>query len=92
LHAERVDPHTGAQRRHEAAFDELPEGTFVLEGGEPWLVFGDRILRWTAAGYAARRARPTGRAILLTPPTLVEVLRSGWEPLVPLLHPSRLHV
>jgi len=77
---------------HEAAFDELPDGTFVLEGGEPWLVLGDRLLHWTAAGYDARRVRPRGRAILLTPPTLVEILRSGWEPLVPLLHPSRLHV
>jgi hypothetical protein len=28
------------------------------------------------------------RACLITPPSLVEVLRRGWEPLVPLLHPS----
>jgi hypothetical protein len=92
LHAERVDSRTRAQRQHEATFEELPDGTFVLDGGEPWLMLGDRLLRWTAAGYSARRVRPTGRAILLTPPTLVDVLRSGWEPLVPLLHPSRLHV
>ena len=51
LHAERVDPRSRAQRHHAAAFDELPDGTFVLDGGEPWLVLGDEILRWTAAGY-----------------------------------------
>ena len=34
------------------------------------------------------RPRPAGRAALVTPPSLVAVLRSGWEPLVPLLHPS----
>jgi hypothetical protein len=25
---------------------------------------------------------------VITPPSLIEVLRSGWEPVVPLLHPS----
>jgi hypothetical protein len=25
---------------------------------------------------------------LITPPSLVEVLRAGWRPLVPLIHPS----
>jgi hypothetical protein len=25
---------------------------------------------------------------VITPPSLVAVLRSGWEPLVPLLHPT----
>ena len=92
LHAERVDPRNRAQRHHEAVLDELPDGAFVLEGGEPWLVLGDQLLRWTPAGYSARRVRPRGPAILLTPPTLVEVLRAGWEPAVPLLHPSRLYL
>jgi hypothetical protein len=26
--------------------------------------------------------------MLITPPSLVAVLAAGWEPLVPLLHPS----
>ena len=82
LHGER----TG--RRPAADLDDLPDGAFVLRGGEPWLVLGPRLLRWTAAGYAEREPRPGGRATLVTPPSLVEVLRSGWEPLVPLLHPS----
>jgi hypothetical protein len=35
----------------------------------------------------ARRARE--RTTLITPPSLVAVLRAGWEPAaVPLLHPS----
>jgi hypothetical protein len=91
LHSERVDPHTRGQLHHEAPFDDLPDGTFVLHEGEPWLVVGGDLLRWTAAGYSARTVRPRGRALMLTPPTLVEVLRSGWQPLVPFLHPSRLH-
>jgi hypothetical protein len=52
-------------------------------------VLGAELLHWTAAGYRARTRRPVGgQALVLTPPSLVAVLRAGWEPLVPLLHPS----
>jgi len=91
LHAERIVPGTLAQRHHGAAFAGLPRGTFVLRHGAPWVVDGDRLRRWTAAGYDAAIARPTGgSAIVLTPPSLVAVVRAGWEPVVPLLHPSAL--
>ena len=88
LHAERVDPETRGHRLYEAALDEVPDGAFVLEGGEPWLVLGAELLRWTPAGYVERRAQPSGRTTLITPPSLVAVLRTGWEGVVPLLHPS----
>ena len=89
LHAERVDPETRAQRHHEAAFDDLPDGAFVLRDAAPWLVLGDRVLRWTPAGYGERRPRPTrGRSALITPLSLVEILRADRDPLVPFLHPS----
>jgi hypothetical protein len=89
LHGERVDPETRAQTRHLAALDDLPDGTFVLRGNEPCLVHRDELLRWTAAGYEQRLERPAREeAIVLTPPSLVAVLRAGWRPLVPLLHPS----
>ena len=88
LHGERVADN-GAQRRHEALFDELPDGVFVLEDGAPFLVLGRELLLWTASGYEERRARPEGgHALVLTPPSLVEVLRTGWGGEVPLLHPS----
>ena len=62
---------------------------FVLVEGAPWLVLSSALLRWTAAGYADRAIRPTRRrAVVITPPSLVKVLRAGWRPLVPLLHPS----
>jgi hypothetical protein len=86
-----VDPETREQRHHEVSWDALPDGTFVLEDGRPWLVLGAELLEWTPAGYvAARRTRPsTGTALALTPPSLIEVLRSGWaSAAVPLLHPT----
>jgi hypothetical protein len=86
LEAERTDG--GAQRHHDAALEGLPDGAFVLVDGAPWLVRGDRLLRWTPAGYTTATPRGAGAATLITPPALVGVLRAGWEPLVPLLHPS----
>ena len=89
LHAERVEPESRAQLRHEAAFDDLPDGTFVARDRTSCLVLGDELLHWTPAGYAERTRRPAREgAIVLTPPSLVAVLRAGWQPLVPLLHPS----
>jgi hypothetical protein len=88
LHEERVDPATRGQRRHRARLDGLPDGAFVLQDGEPCLVLGNELLRWTPAGYAERLPRPSGAAELLTPPSLVEVLHAGWSPAVPFLHPS----
>ena len=91
LHGERWDGVARDQRHHDAAFDRLPDGAFVLVGAEPWLVRGAHLLRWTPAGYRERSARPRGRiAQVITPPSLVDVLRAGWEPVVPLLHPSAL--
>jgi len=89
LHAERVDPSSGQQRRHELAIDDLPDGVFVLQQGAPWLVSGNQLLRWTPAGYADRCPRPARQpATVVTPPSFAAVLNSGWTPLVPLLHPS----
>ncbi len=59
-------------------------------GGEPWLVLGDELLHWTPGGYDRRGPRPAATVALepITPPSLVELLRTGWRGAVPLLHPS----
>ena len=89
LHAERLAPGTPTRRLHDAPLDEIPDGAFVLRDDAPWLVLGAQLLRWTPAGYTDRRPRPTREhALLITPPSLVAVLRTGWQPLVPLIHPS----
>jgi hypothetical protein len=85
LEAERVE--RGARHLHRVALRDLPDGAIVLRDGAPWLVLGDALLRWTVAGYDTRVARGVGEALVVTPPTLVKVLRSGWEGAVPLLHP-----
>jgi hypothetical protein len=96
LHAERVidgASHSGSSARRPQepiAAGSLPDCAFVVLDGAAWLVRGRSLALWTPGGYAERRRRPGPRALLepITPPSLLEVLRAGWEPLVPLLHPS----
>src|SRR5439155_18233697 len=83
LHAERLD-----RNRPQAPLDELPDGAFALVDGAPHLVLDGRLERWTPAGYAGARLPARGRASTITPPSLVELLRTGWSPLVPFIHPT----
>src|SRR5262245_41989563 len=66
LHGERLAGDT--RRLSPASFGTLPDGAFVLVDGEPWLVRGTELLRWTPAGYTTR-VRGAGRRLdALTPP------------------------
>ncbi len=81
LHGER-------QGHSHAPFDELPDGAFVLEDGAPFLVLESDLLRWTPSGYTERRKRPDGIGVVITPASLVAVLKAGWHGAVPFLHSS----
>ncbi|MGH3079791.1 MAG: hypothetical protein ACRDNH_01465 [Gaiellaceae bacterium] len=65
------------------------DGAFVLEAGEPWLVRRGELLGWTPAGYVERKPL-RGPVPVITTPSLVEILRRGWEGAVPLLHPTAI--
>ena len=88
LHAERVDPRTRAHRLHPPPVEELPDGAFLLLERRPCLVLDGRLLAWTSAGYGPFRLERGRAASLVTPPSLVAVLRTGWSGSVPLLHPT----
>lgn len=88
LHAERLGGDVGSRRLHALRAEELPDGAFVLLDGGAHLVLGDALLSWTPGGYTERRSRPRGRVDVITPPTSLRVLGSGWTGNVPLLHSS----
>jgi len=89
LHEERLVAGHSGRRLHEARYPDLPDGVFVMVDREPCVVVGDELLRWSPGGYLARRRRPGGgTATVITPPSLVALLRHDWDPLVPFLHPT----
>lgn len=80
LHAERIDAR-GRKRLHEALLSDLPDGTMVGEVGEAWIVLGGDLLAWSPVGYGERRAMPgSATAQALTPPSMIDVIRAGYEP------------
>ena len=91
LHAERADA-VGHKRLHVlSSVDSVPDGAFIAHQGDPYLVIGDRVLRWTMSGYAAPEPRSSiNKVLMITPPSLADILRRGWNPVVPLLHPSAI--
>ena len=88
LHAERVDLATRGQRRHPMPREPRTDGSFVAVGGTAYLSLDGGLLRWTPFGYERIEAARRDGLALITPPSLVEVLRRGWDPVVPLFHPS----
>jgi hypothetical protein len=87
LHAERFDVSTRGQRRHALPPEPLPDGAFVTDGDDAYLSLGGALRRWTPSGYEASSS-PGSTLLSITPPSLVEVLRGGCDPVVPLFHPS----
>jgi hypothetical protein len=78
LQAERLDGR--AKRTHAIGFGDLPDGVCVACDGNAFAVRGSHLLRWSETGYPDRIARPRGTATVLTPPSIVEVLRAGYRP------------
>lgn len=84
LHADRLVQRE--KRTYGSNVAELPDGTYVELDGRAWLLHGDALHAWSDSGYTERRARPsTGEVDVLTPRSLVEVLRTGYRPE---LHPT----
>jgi len=88
--ADAIDAQLAAERhgpRAVASPGSLPDGAFVLRGGAPCVVWRGALRPWSPGGYGA--AVPFDEPLeTITPPSLVAVLREGWEPLVPFVHPS----
>lgn len=80
LHAERLDGK--AKRLHRRSIDTLPDGTMIALNGDAFALRGKHLLRWTPKGYAGSKPRPRGiHADVLTPPSIVAVLKAGYAPL-----------
>jgi hypothetical protein len=85
LHTERLD---GKKKRtYSAPLSTLPDGAYVAIDGAPYLLWNSTLHKWSDGGYTARRsAEAKESVVVLTPPSIVKVLRAGYAPAI---HPSR---
>lgn len=87
LHRQRLGP-GGSKRTHRRRLDELPTGAIARIDGRPHLIAGGHLLNWTPGGYLAGASFAPDRFVdVLTPPSVVELLRLG---LGLRLHPTAL--
>ncbi len=85
LHSERLDS------KHQKYFwleniTELPDGTMIEDENLIKLIWKDHLHIWTSGGYTGCQELPSDIQVkVITPPSVVNVLKAGYQPLV---HPS----
>jgi hypothetical protein len=80
LHGERL-ARGGGKRTFEAALSSLPEGTLIELAGRPCLLWRGALRPWSFTGYGAPvEAPPRKRVVVLTPKSIVRVIRAGFVP------------
>ena len=80
LHGERIAP-GGGTRLHQARLADLPDGSMVDEDGRAWVVLAGELLGWSPFGYGTAREMPGAATVsVLNPPSVVGVLRAGYQP------------
>ena len=84
LQADRLDG-SRTKRTHRKELGALPAGAYVEIDGRAWLVWNGALRAWTAAGYTERRDVVRGDVTVITPRSIVGVIRAGYHPAV---HPS----
>ncbi|MFB6977497.1 hypothetical protein [Streptomyces scopuliridis] len=80
LDAVRMIKGTRRRRLHDLEWNTLPNGALVPHDGTPALVLDSELIKWTERGYQNRRPHPThGQAGVITPPSILAILRAGYR-------------
>ena len=84
LHRERLAGRNKRLHALPSPIGRLPDGAMVALDGESYAIAKGRMLRWSFDGYYRTRI-DAGAAMLLTPPSTLRALQSGYRAM---LHPS----
>jgi hypothetical protein len=80
LHEERI-MRDKSKVTFEEKTDSIPDGTFVLIEGKPYLVFEKQMYLWSPFGYEMGIPLPnTNKLTVLTPQSIVNTFRAGYKP------------
>ena len=88
LHRERQASGGIPRTMDKAEIGDLPEGTMIAAGRRAFALHHGKLREWDFKGWRTERADPAelgANVRLLTPPTTMAVLRSGYRPI---WHPS----
>jgi hypothetical protein len=81
LHRERLDGRKKRLHPLPAPMMRLPDGAMLALDGDSYLVAKGQLLRWSFDGYHPANIS-TGAAMLLTPPSTLRALSSGYRPVL----------
>jgi hypothetical protein len=82
MHWERA-ARGGIKVTHPYAIEELPEGAFVELEGVAYLYWNGKLKQWSPGGYIGDVSMSEkGVVTLLTPPSIVEMMKMGFIPQV----------
>jgi hypothetical protein len=80
LHSERVG-HGGGKKTYQAVLSTLPAGSIVEHGGRAYLIWAGKLRPWSFAGYGpAASGLPAAEVSVLTPKSIVQAIKAGFEP------------
>jgi len=79
----------GTKNTYLADIKTLPDGTFVTDGDDAWLVLNGQRYLWSFGGYTEVKPLGKGQVIVLTPKSTVAVFKAGYQPGI---HESASHI
>jgi hypothetical protein len=70
-----------AKRLHVIPVTDLPDGAMIETAPGAWAALrGDAALPWSPSGYGAPQPRPSGLAMVVTPPSTLATFVNGYQP------------
>ena len=80
IHAERID-RTRIKLTYTEQIKNLPDGVFITNNEESYLLSAGKLYRWTPYGYDKSENALPGRTVeVLTPRSIVNAFKAGYEP------------
>ncbi len=80
IHRERINK-DGLKNTYEENNKNLPDGTFIIENHQPYLVLKKQLHLWNPFGYTERKSfKLNGKSMVLTPKSIVNAFKAGYIP------------
>jgi hypothetical protein len=83
LHQERnISGKMPSESLHLVDCGTLPDGAMVVYNNSPHALWRGQLLPWSFQGYGQKGiAKPRGKLLAITPPSIIGCLRAGYQPL-----------